>query len=223
MAGEAAVLGLPKLYEPTVTVDAAQNVTFQARLSEPRSWTVTVTNETGGSVASRAGNGSTIDWTWAADGIPRDVYRYAIEAGADVRPATGRLPLGEDPGTVEPPAAPTPARRRTAPYSGLGLGAAPLAAHAEGGAGTAAGLSAAPPAVVVLAVVPLAERAEALGRAVRRQLARSLATLHLKPPTVVGASSRTGKVASRSYRSTVLRGRTSGTRSRRRAGRRRGR
>ena len=106
MAGEAAVLGLPKLYEPTVTVDAAQNVTFQARLSEPRSWTVTVTNETGGSVASRAGNGSTIDWTWAAGGIPTGVYRYAIEAGADVRPATGRLPLGEDPGTVEPPPRP---------------------------------------------------------------------------------------------------------------------
>ena len=168
MAAEAAILGLPKLYEPTVTVDAAQNVTFQARLSEPRSWTVTVTDEAGASVASRAGDGSTIDWTWAGGRYPARGVPLRHRGRRRRAPGDRAAPPRRGSRDRRAPAAPTPARRPTAPYSGLGLGAAPLAAHAEGGAGTAAGLRAAPSAVVVLAVVPLAERAEALGRAVRR-------------------------------------------------------
>jgi hypothetical protein len=106
MAADAAVLGLPKLYDPSATVDASMDVTFRARLSEPHSWTVIVTDKTGAQVAGGDGNGATIEWTWAAAGSPLAVYRYTIEAGAQVRPATGRVRLGEEPPTVEPPPRP---------------------------------------------------------------------------------------------------------------------
>jgi hypothetical protein len=106
LAAEASLIGLPKLYDPIVTADASRNVRFRARLSEGRPWTVVVTDKTGASIASGAGSGTTVDWTWVAAGVADDTYRWSIEAGAEVRPATGRIALGKTPPTVEPPPRP---------------------------------------------------------------------------------------------------------------------
>lgn len=109
MAAEAAALGLPKLYEPSVTVDAAFNVTFRARLSEPRPWTVIVTDAKGLELARGTGAGVAVEWTWNAAVMPLGAYRYSVESGAEVRPATGRFTLGPSTTPEPPPRPPRPA------------------------------------------------------------------------------------------------------------------
>jgi hypothetical protein len=89
---EAAASGLPKLYDPRVAGSLGGPVRFTARLSESRPWTVTVFDGSGRTVASGAGSGTTVDWTWNATGVSAGRYTYAIEAGSDVRPARG--PVG---------------------------------------------------------------------------------------------------------------------------------
>ena len=105
LASEAAAIGLPKLYNPSVNTSADGAVTFRARLSEARSWSVTVTDRKGGLVASGAGAGQAVLWRWQA-GSATGTYRYSIEAGADVRPAAGRFTLGEPPEPEPPPPRP---------------------------------------------------------------------------------------------------------------------
>jgi hypothetical protein len=107
LAGESGALGLPKLYEPSAEVTSKTSVSFRGRLSEPLPWTVTVTDAKGAQIASGSGIGPVIDWTWQTAKVSTGDYRYAIEAGADVRPATGWLSLeGPAPPDPEPPPRP---------------------------------------------------------------------------------------------------------------------
>jgi hypothetical protein len=89
VAGEAAEIGLPKLYAPTVAGTVPGTLRFRARLSAALPWTVDVTDAAGTIVASTAGSGVTVDWTWDAAALPPGSYSYAIRAGADVTPALG--------------------------------------------------------------------------------------------------------------------------------------
>jgi hypothetical protein len=89
VARATAEIGLPKLYDPRVTGRPGELVSFTARLSTLRSWTVTVSDETGTTVGTGRGEGMAVDWTWDATALPPGRYAYVIEAGADVRPATG--------------------------------------------------------------------------------------------------------------------------------------
>jgi hypothetical protein len=91
IARRAAAIGLPKLYDPVVTGRPGSLVRFTARLSSPRAWTVTVLDEVENPVAVGRGEGATIDWTWDATFAPTLRYGYVIEAGPDVRPATGGI------------------------------------------------------------------------------------------------------------------------------------
>ncbi|MEP7334356.1 MAG: N-acetylmuramoyl-L-alanine amidase [Actinomycetota bacterium] len=84
-------IGLPKLYDPVVTGTPGGLVRFMARLSSARPWTVRVTDPVGTPVASGAGTGPNVDWTWDATFATPTGYTYAIEAGADVRPAIGTV------------------------------------------------------------------------------------------------------------------------------------
>jgi hypothetical protein len=81
--------GLPKLYFPTATGAPGGLVRFTATLSEPLPWSVIVSESDGNIVATGQGSGTRIDWTWDARTIPAGRYRYAIDAGPSVRPATG--------------------------------------------------------------------------------------------------------------------------------------
>jgi hypothetical protein len=89
IARRVAEIGLPKLYDPIVTGRPGELVRFRARLSALRPWSVTVTDEAGAPVAVGRGEGTTVDWTWDATAYPAARYSYTIEAGADMRPATG--------------------------------------------------------------------------------------------------------------------------------------
>jgi hypothetical protein len=89
VARATAEIGLPKLFAPRVTGRPGELVRFTARLSTLRQWTVTVTDEAGTVVGQGRGEGTAIDWTWDATALPPGRYSYTIEAGADMRPATG--------------------------------------------------------------------------------------------------------------------------------------
>jgi hypothetical protein len=111
LAAEAASLGLPKLYEPKAEVGGDGSVRFSARLSEPRSWSVAVTDAAGAHVAAQQGSGAFVDWIWEA-GAVTGRYGYTIEAGADILPARGSFRLG-DPAPPDP--GPRPARPANLP------------------------------------------------------------------------------------------------------------
>jgi hypothetical protein len=118
IAGAAAALGLPKLYEPAAQRTSKGTVIFRGRLSEALPWSVTVRDSKGAQVAAGSGNGSLVEWTWqTAANAAAGTYRYAIEAGADVRPATGRVSLGsvEEPEPPPPPPARPPGVPRRIP------------------------------------------------------------------------------------------------------------
>jgi N-acetylmuramoyl-L-alanine amidase-like protein len=92
LARQAATIGLPKLYSPTVQGALGGLVRFQARLSTALPWSVTVADSTGAVVATGAGTSDVIDWTWDASTAPQASYTWTISAGADdVRPATGSI------------------------------------------------------------------------------------------------------------------------------------
>jgi flagellar hook assembly protein FlgD len=92
IAGTVATIGLPKLYDPEVDGVVGGPVRFTARLSAARAWVVQVEDAGGNVVAQGNGNGTAVDWTWDASAVPIASYSYTIGAGADVRPATGRVP-----------------------------------------------------------------------------------------------------------------------------------
>jgi len=91
IATKVASLGLPKLYEPTVTGGLGGLVRFTARLTDVRPWTVTVTAADGSVVASGSGTSADIDWTWDAATAAPGRFGWTISAGDDVRPATGSV------------------------------------------------------------------------------------------------------------------------------------
>jgi flagellar hook assembly protein FlgD len=92
LASQAAAIGLPKLYDPRIHGGLGGSVRFTARLSQALPWSVSVADSTGSQVAGGTGTGSAVDWTWDAHAYPAGVFRYTISAGAQVTPATGRVP-----------------------------------------------------------------------------------------------------------------------------------
>ncbi len=90
IATRAASIGVPKIYAPTVSGQNGGPVRFRARLSAARAWTVAVTDAAGLQVASGAGTGTSIDWTWDATAAPAGSYRWQI-AAAGATPASGSL------------------------------------------------------------------------------------------------------------------------------------
>ena len=89
-AGEAAGIGLPKLYAPKVQGQLGGLVRFQARLSAPLPWTVTVADPGGTVVATGGGTSGAIDWTWDASTAAHAGYTWTISAPG-VRPAAGSI------------------------------------------------------------------------------------------------------------------------------------
>jgi flagellar hook assembly protein FlgD len=92
IARRAKRIGLPKLWNPQAEGSVGGLVRFTARLSEARRWRVEVKDAAGTVVAARTGSGQSVGWTWDASTVPIAFYRYTISAGADVRPATYRVP-----------------------------------------------------------------------------------------------------------------------------------
>ncbi len=90
LAKRVAATGLPKLYAPTVAGVLGTPIRFQARLSSVLAWTVTVADRTGKTIASGAGKGSVVDWTWRSAGVPKATYTWTI-AAPGIRVATGVL------------------------------------------------------------------------------------------------------------------------------------
>jgi flagellar hook assembly protein FlgD len=89
--------GLPKLYSPVVTGALGGPIRFTARLSASATWTVTVRDAAGATVASGTGTGTRVDWTWDASTAPTARYTWAI-AAPQTRPATGAI--GNAPGPL---------------------------------------------------------------------------------------------------------------------------
>jgi N-acetylmuramoyl-L-alanine amidase/FlgD Ig-like domain len=85
-----AATGLPKLYGPEVIGVIGGPVRFRAQLSSALPWTVSVTDRSGATVASGAGTGSLVDWTWSSAGARAGPYTWTI-ATPGARPATGSL------------------------------------------------------------------------------------------------------------------------------------
>ena len=90
IAARAEAIGLPKIYAPSVTEQAGGLVRFRARLSAPRPWSVIVTDPAGAEVATGAGEGSDVDWTWDTTTATPGAYRWQI-ATAGATPASGSL------------------------------------------------------------------------------------------------------------------------------------
>jgi hypothetical protein len=86
---DVAGMGLPKLFYPAVAGAPGGLVRFTGTLTEPLPWSVVVSQQNGSVIAEGSGEGTQIDWTWDARTIPAGKYRYAIDAGPTVRPATG--------------------------------------------------------------------------------------------------------------------------------------
>lgn len=93
IAAAVAATGLPKLYAPTVKGKLGGAVRFQATLSSPLPWTITMTNTAGTVVGHAAGTGSTIDWTWDSTGVTGKVS-WVIDGGPSLKNATGTLGSG---------------------------------------------------------------------------------------------------------------------------------
>ena len=91
IASQAVNSGLPKLYAPSVRGAIGGPVRFQARLSAPLPWTVTVADATGALVASGTGTSQNVDWTWDATTALPGLYSWTISAGDNVRPASGTI------------------------------------------------------------------------------------------------------------------------------------
>jgi hypothetical protein len=83
--------GLPKIYEPVASGAFGGPIRFTARLSSSAAWTVTVRDQGGTVVASGAGNGTAVNWTWDSSGAdPNQQYTWTI-AAPDARSAVGTL------------------------------------------------------------------------------------------------------------------------------------
>ncbi len=99
IARAAGGIGLPKVYEPVVVGKLGGPIRFTARVSGPNGWKATVVDALGQVLASAAGRGPTVDWTWdstvsnGAKGI-----RWRIEVNG-ATPATGTIgkPAAEGP------------------------------------------------------------------------------------------------------------------------------
>jgi hypothetical protein len=100
IAKRVSLTGLPKLYSPSVTGALGGPVRFQARLSSPLPWTVTVVDQLGRTVATWSGLGAAVDWTWNSVVAGKGLFTWTI-ASPGARPATGTIGIGRP---VPPPA-----------------------------------------------------------------------------------------------------------------------
>ena len=94
IAARAEILGLPKLYAPSVVGKIGGPVRFQARLSKALPWAITVAHS-GETVARGTGTGTAISWVWNSAGTARGRYVWTLEAGPAVRPASGVVGGGQ--------------------------------------------------------------------------------------------------------------------------------
>ncbi len=101
LAGAAALVGLPKIYEPHTAGQPGGPVRFTARLSRAAGWRLTIVDAAGLQVATSQGAGLEIDWTWDASARPPGAYTWTLTSGAAYA-ATGTV--GKQP--VVPPALP---------------------------------------------------------------------------------------------------------------------
>jgi hypothetical protein len=92
IAARVAATGLPKLYLPTVAGVLGGPVRFQARLSSPLPWTVTIADSRGG--RSRAEVGRARSWTGRGRRCPPPEGR---SAGRSRRTASARRPARSAP------------------------------------------------------------------------------------------------------------------------------
>jgi len=106
-------IGLPKVFEPTVTGSTGGPVRFRARVSAALPWKVVVVDSLGQELAAGAGQGPTADWTWDASLVVATGIRWRIDvAGATSAAGTlgktvsgGPLAitgLAADPETISP-------------------------------------------------------------------------------------------------------------------------
>ena len=90
ISARAEAIGTPKIYAPLVTGQVGGQVRIRARLSASRPWTVSVTDPSGFQVATGAGTGTAVDWTWDSTAASVGTYSWQI-ATAGATPATGSL------------------------------------------------------------------------------------------------------------------------------------
>jgi flagellar hook assembly protein FlgD len=95
IAARVAATGLPKIYSPVVAGLLGGPIRFEARLSSPLPWTVTVTNTRGATVAHGAGTSRLVDWTWRSP-PGKGTYGWAI-ASPGALAASGTLGSGAAP------------------------------------------------------------------------------------------------------------------------------
>ncbi|MCY7302305.1 MAG: N-acetylmuramoyl-L-alanine amidase [Thermoleophilia bacterium] len=113
IASKTLALGLPKIFEPTVTGNLGGTVRFRARISGPAPWRVVVVDAFGIELGSQTGRGPVVDWTWDAALIAGQGIRWRIDvtgatsaSGIFGKPTTGG-PLAitdvvADPTTISP-------------------------------------------------------------------------------------------------------------------------
>ena len=82
--------GLPKLYSPAVVGTLGGPIRFTARLSGQTSWVVTVRDQKKVVIASNAGIGGSVDWTWDSTAAATGLYTWTISA-PQMRSATGTI------------------------------------------------------------------------------------------------------------------------------------
>ena len=100
IAKRVSLTGLPKLYSPSVTGVLGGPVRFQARVSSPLPWTVTIVDQLNRTVATGTGTGKLVDWTWSSLLAGKGLFTWTI-ASPGALPATGTLGIGRP---VVPPA-----------------------------------------------------------------------------------------------------------------------
>jgi flagellar hook assembly protein FlgD len=99
IAKRVALTGLPKLYSPTVSGVLGGSIRFQARVSSALPWTVTVADQLGHAVASGAGTGPIVDWTWSSLVAGKGLFTWTISAPGALD-ATGTIGISRP---VPPP------------------------------------------------------------------------------------------------------------------------
>lgn len=113
IADKAAGIGLPKIFEPTVTGTLGGMVRFQARVSGALGWRVAVVDALGVELGSQTGKGPVVDWTWDARLIVGSGIRWRVDvpgatsaAGTFGKPTSGGplaiTDVGADPATISP-------------------------------------------------------------------------------------------------------------------------
>ena len=155
IAGAAALLGLPKIYEPRTTGKPGGTVRFTARLSRAGAWRLTVVDAAGVQVAASHGSGLEIDWTWDASASPPGAYTWTLASGAALAASgtVGRKPAPPPPtttttttpvpvpttptGPVVPPATPAPAPAPGSLVTGFSLSTTVLSPNGDGSNDTA--------------------------------------------------------------------------------------